>query len=86
MTSIKSYDLLSWIDIKKLDWHILSGNVNAIELLSKNLNKIDWHLLSENPNAIELLLQNPDNIDYELLSNNPNNDLIKEDLTKNKYP
>ena len=36
-----------------LDWSILSNNLNAIELLTKNQDKIDWFNLSGNPNAIK---------------------------------
>jgi len=35
-----TYELLDWIDIKKLDFDNLSGNPNAIELLEENPNKI----------------------------------------------
>ncbi len=36
--------LRDWIDINKINWHSLSINPNAIELLKKNKNKIDWAL------------------------------------------
>ena len=49
------YKLLKWIDIHKLDWHLLSLNPNAIDLLEQNQNKINWNNFSSNPNAIHLL-------------------------------
>ena len=70
------YKLLDWINIKKLDWHQLSSNPNAIELLSQNQDKINWTQLSSNPNAIELLYQNEDKINLKLLSNNKNPEVI----------
>jgi uncharacterized protein YlzI (FlbEa/FlbD family) len=60
--------LRDWIDIKKLNWDLLSKNPNAIELLKENQDKIDWCNLSLNPNAIELLEENPDKINWNLIS------------------
>ena len=63
--------LLEWIDIEKLNWKMLSVNVNAIDLLEANKDKINWKYLSRNPNAICLLLDNKDKIDWCWLSKNP---------------
>jgi hypothetical protein len=35
-----SYDVLDWINIKKLNWEFLSSNPNAIQLLEKNPEKL----------------------------------------------
>ena len=48
------YKLLDWIDESKLDWHILSSNENAMELLKANPEKIDWSCFSINPNIFKL--------------------------------
>ncbi len=50
--------LRDWIDIKKLNWTLLSSNLNTIDLLKENINKINFKLLSLNKNAIELLKEN----------------------------
>jgi ribosomal protein L24E len=65
------YELLDWIDQKKLIWHYLSHNPSAIDLLRANPDKIEWRQLSYNPNAIELLRENPDKIEWRQLSYNP---------------
>ena len=57
-------ELLSWIDINKLNLNKLSENPNAIHLLEANPDKIDWTWLSLNPNAIHLLEENQDKINY----------------------
>ena len=64
--------LLDWIDINKIDWHYLSFNPNAIELLKENQDKIYWPNLSKNPNAIDLLKENQDKINWWNFSKNPN--------------
>ena len=46
--------LRDWIDINKLNWHGLSFNPNAIELLKENPDKINWKCFSENPAIFEL--------------------------------
>ena len=70
------YKLLDWIDITKLQWEYLSGNPNAIHLISEalkqNPEKINWDFLSLNPNAIHLLERNPEKIYWSMLSLNPN--------------
>ena len=88
------WKLRNWIDIKKLDWHSLSFNPNAIEILEKNEDKIDWYYLSYNPNAIELFEKNTDKINWYNISSNPaifeldyeamkkNNQEIEEELIK----
>ena len=76
------WKLRDWIDIKKLNWNILSLNSNAIHLFKENPEKllwdndnsktINWNLISFNPDAIELLEQNVDKINWSYLSGNPN--------------
>ena len=56
----------------KIDWYNLSGNLNAISILEKNLDKIDWCNLSVNINAIHLLEKNVEKIDWFWLSSNIN--------------
>ena len=63
--------LRDWVDSNKLDWNCLSRNLNAVDLLEKNLDKIRWGLLSSNPNALHLLERNLDKIDWVRLSSNP---------------
>ena len=46
------YKLRDWISLDELNWRYLSLNLNAIDLLERNLDKIDWIHLSSNPNAI----------------------------------
>src|SRR4051812_19722748 len=65
-----SYKLLDWIHIGKINWHRLSRNPNAIDLLIDNPDNINWYELSINPDAIDLL--QTDKIDWNLLSGNPN--------------
>ena len=77
-----------------LNWHYLSYNVNAIEILKKNPDKINWFNLSHNENAIELLKENKDKIHWYYISSNPaifeldyqimkeNNEMIYEELIK----
>ena len=64
--------LRDWINIDKINWHLLSGNPNAIELLKENKDKINWFNLNYNPNAIELLKENKDKIIWNYFSKNPN--------------
>lgn len=60
------------------NWHRLSSNPGAIELLQEKLNAnpddkdIDWSELSKNPNAIELLRQYEHKINFNSLSGNSN--------------
>ena len=68
----KKRTLINWIDVEKLDWDMLSININAINLLKENPNKINWKYLSMNPSAIELLKENQDKIYWYNLSSNPN--------------
>jgi hypothetical protein len=49
------YKYLDWIDKDKLDWIYLSSNINAIDILEKNLDKIHWEILSWNINAQECI-------------------------------
>ena len=48
------YNLLPWIDEGKINWVMLSGNPNAIDLIKANPDKINWKLLSSNPNIFVL--------------------------------
>ncbi len=51
------YELLEWINIKKLNWITLSANTNAIELLKNNKKNIDWSNLSGNPAIFDEILE-----------------------------
>jgi hypothetical protein len=53
-----------------VNWHQLSGNVNAISILKDNLDKINWDYLSRNINAIEILESNLGKINWKQLSCN----------------
>jgi hypothetical protein len=55
----------------KIDWNLLSGNPNAIDLLRENPHKINWEYLSGNPSAIKFLEEYPNAIDWSMLSENP---------------
>jgi hypothetical protein len=59
----------------KINWNILSGNPNAIQLINNALEqypeKINWSQLSGNPGAISLLERHIDKIDWLMLSGNP---------------
>lgn len=57
---------------KRIDWHRLSSNPNAIEFLTINQDKINWEKLASNKAAINLLTANQDKIDWKRLSKNPN--------------
>ena len=54
----------------KINWEILSTNINAIHLLESNPDKINWHYLSKNTNAIHLLEANQDKINWQAISAN----------------
>jgi hypothetical protein len=62
---IKKY----WSTIKK-NWHWLSENINAIDILEHYPEKICWEYLSRNTNAIHLIEQNLDKIRWDWLSQN----------------
>lgn len=55
----------------KIDSKKLSGNINAIHLLEKNIDKINWSELSCNINAIELLEKYEHKIKWNFFSINP---------------
>ena len=56
---------------KYIDWRGLSGNINAISILEKNLDKeINWWALSSNINAISILEKNMDKVNWRGLSRN----------------
>lgn len=61
----------------KINWHMLSKNPSAVDLLVENIKDIDWMALSANPNAIDLLKANKKNIDWSMLSSNPNPNAIE---------
>ena len=73
---------LHWLkEFEKVNWEILSGNPNAIELLTENYDDIDWYGLcgNINPDAIDLIqrrLQEKPNdigwIDWKVLSGSLN--------------
>jgi hypothetical protein len=75
-----NYKLRNWVDIKNIDYGLLSGNTNpgAIPLLENEYSKIDWKLLSKNPNAIHLLKRfgSQRKIDWYNLARNPNPEVI----------
>jgi hypothetical protein len=75
-----NYKLRIWVDIKNIDYGLLSGNTNpgAIPLLENEYSKIDWKLLSKNPNAIHLLKRfgSIRKIDWYNLASNPNPEVI----------
>ena len=70
-----------------IEWHLLSLNPNAIELLKANPFKIDWYYLSENPNAIDEEnrmseddydnLNEYEKINWVMLSKNPNPEALE---------
>ena len=70
--------LLPWIDKlinpgnRRVIFKLLSSNINAIQLLEKNIDNIDWRHLSSNINAIPILDANIDKIDWYALSRNVN--------------
>ena len=72
--------LLDWIDLDKLNWSRLSGNINAIDLLEANPYIISWIMLSTNPNAIHLLEANQDKIYWLWFSENP--DIFEPDINQ----
>ena len=79
--------LRDWIDINKINWHELSLNPNAIELLKENKDKINWKKLSNNLNAIELFENNKNEICWDKLSTNPNAiELLTENQDKISWP
>ena len=77
--------LRDWIDIKKLNWTLLSSNLNTFDLLKENINKINFKLLSLNKNAIELLKENQDKINWKLLSKNPSIFTYDYEKIKNNF-
>ena len=56
---------------EKVDWYMLSSNVNAIHILEENKNDIYWYELSCNPNAIHVLEKYQKYIDWYMISRNP---------------
>jgi hypothetical protein len=72
MSSVVYYTLKDWVNIDNLNWHGLSTNPKAIQLLELNYDKINWSLLSINENAISILEKNIDKINWCQLSKNKN--------------
>ena len=66
------YKFRDKIDIKFLDWDVLSQNPRAVYFLTQNKHKINWFHLSANSNAILLLEQNQDKIVWDMLAHNTN--------------
>jgi hypothetical protein len=52
--------------LDRVDWVILSGNPNAIDIFKNNLDNIHWQSITENPNVIHILAK----IDYEKMREN----------------
>jgi hypothetical protein len=69
---INLYKLCNWIDTTEINWGNLLLNINAIDILEKNLDKVNWWGLSRNTNAIHILGQNLDKINWYGLSLNIN--------------
>ena len=97
-TQYSVYQLLPWIDKKKLCLSGLSKNPGAIHLLEQNPDKINWGWASSNTNAIHLLEQNTDKIAWFVLTGNPSifsynyselkrrmKETIAEDLMKERF-
>ena len=87
----KKYVLLDWIPFDKIDWHYLSANPNAIDLLEEkekvNKHLINLSILCENPNALNIIKRNLLKIDWEKLSSNPNAvDFLEKHYKKIKWP
>ncbi len=75
-TSIHAIEILKEQSVKnpdKLDWKRLSGNPNAIEILTANEDRIDWDEFSSNrsPDTIELFKKNIKKLNFHKLSSNP---------------
>ena len=69
----------------KLNFQLLSLNINAIPILKNNIDKIDWKNLSLNINAIDILKLHKDKINYENLALNSNAiELLETYITTNK--
>ncbi len=66
------YKFKSFIVVNKINWTILSSNINAINILEQNLDKVDWYELSKNINAIHILEKNLNKIKWNVLSYNIN--------------
>ena len=67
----------------KINWNKLSGNPNAISILTRNIDKINWDKLSGNPNAIPILNRNIDKINWYELSQNPSAiSILEKNLNK----
>jgi hypothetical protein len=59
-------------DPSKINFEILSGNHNAIHIISQHLDKVQLSNLSRNPNAMNILMQHPELIEFNSLLSNPN--------------
>lgn len=70
----QEYVLLSWIPFDELEWHPLTANVNACDLINNNFDKLkNINNLLTNPGAINIIeqrkLYNVENAWYYLLRN-----------------
>jgi hypothetical protein len=75
-TSIHAIEILKEQSVKnpdKLDWKRLSGNPNAIEILTANEDRIYWDEFSSNrsPDTIDLFKKNIKKLNFHKLSSNP---------------
>lgn len=78
--------VVAWVDYKKLNYHNLSLNPNAVHQLYRHVgNNIDWYNVSANRNAINILKKHPDKIDIKMLCRNINGEeLLISLLDKHK--
>ena len=58
------YTFCDWIDIKKLNKHLLMFNPNKALLYDNYSEFINWQIMSYDENAISILLKNPDLIQW----------------------
>lgn len=78
-----NYDFKNSFYQLDVNWAILSGDSNAIEVIEANLDKIDWIMLSSNVNAIHILELHLDKVDWKLFSANKNAiHILKNNLDK----
>lgn len=55
----------------KVDWKMLGGNENAIDLIEDNLDKVyDWIFLTQNPAAMHILQKNKKQIHWSKMACN----------------
>jgi len=61
-----------YINKNYINWKLLSGNYNAINVLQKHIDKIDWFELSANKYAINYFKKNLHEINWVFMSANKN--------------